>query len=97
MQLLGPDREESYFYQTKKLKCFIGQWLPNYLKMLGHQTSHWPPLREQFWVHHRREEMEEGGIASYWIDAALKYKGGITQDVKRLKMWDFYSLFFWFS
>ena len=25
------------------------------------------------------------------------YMGGISQDVKRLKMWDFYPLFFGFS
>ena len=26
-----------------------------------------------------------------------QYMGGISQDVKRLKMWDFFSLFFEFS
>ena len=35
-QPLGLDCEESCFYQTKKHMCFIGHWLPNYLKMPGH-------------------------------------------------------------
>ena len=29
-------------WSNQKHMCFIGQWLPNYLKLPGHQTSHWP-------------------------------------------------------